>query len=392
MYTSGIYKITNIANNHIYIGSAKNLTFRWYFHCWQLKRQQHHSIYLQRAWNKYGQDAFIFTVLEYCSVETLLLREQVFLDDINPEYNICKIAGSCLGRVVSEKSKEKQRLAMTGRKQTPEHIKNASITRIGRKHTPEHIEKVRQGNIGKVRSEESKLKISVAKTGCVGPNLGRKLSIEWKKNIGLSHKGMSTTKKGQQQPSTQGAKNHQAKLTEEQAITLLTTDNILTYREATKKYGVTKACIKDIWQRRSWKYLNYAKVIKEDNFEERSGEAHPFGQLKEHEAIAILTTDKNLTVNECCTKYNVSRIVIEQLRSRKTWKQLEYPAIHTKALIKALVGSTNGNSKLNDATVRLIKQELEDGKSCCSIGKQFKVSNVTIANIRDNKSWKHVSI
>jgi group I intron endonuclease len=389
VYQSGIYQITNLENSHSYIGSAKSLSFRWYFHVWQLKRQEHHSIYLQRAWNKYGSEKFEFKVLCYCSIADLLFYEQRFLDAIKPEYNICKTAGSSIGTFRSEISKQKQRIAMTGRKLTPEHIEKCRISHIGKKHTPERIEKVRLAHIGKVRSEETKLKISLAKTGCIGSNTGRKLSEEWRKNIGLARKGRSTKKKGTKQLATTGEGNASAKLTEQQAICLLTTDNSLTYKEAMEKYNVTKACIKDLWQRRSWAHLNYPKVMKEDEPEKRSGENHPFGKLKEEEAIAILTTDKLLTINECAEKYHVTRIVIEQLRRRKTWKQLDLPEVTTKSTVKC-TGTNNKSSKLNEDAIRDIRKRLENKESCISIGKLYSVSNVTISNIRDKKIWTHV--
>lgn len=40
---------------------------------------------------------FILYVLEYCSSTEVLSREQFFLDNFKPEYNILKIAGSNLG-------------------------------------------------------------------------------------------------------------------------------------------------------------------------------------------------------------------------------------------------------------------------------------------------------
>jgi group I intron endonuclease len=259
VYQSGVYQITNLENNHSYIGSTKKLLLRFWQHKNDLKKEKHPSIYLQRAWNKYGSETFEFKILCYCSIEDLLFYEQRFLDTLNPEYNICKIAGSCIGIIRRSESIEKHRIAMTGRKQTPEHIENARITRIGKKHTPEHIEKVRQANIGKVMSEESKLKISIAKTGCIGSNTGRKLSKEWCKNIGLARKGKPTKKKGTKQVSTQGAENGSAKLTEEQAIEILSSKQHLTLVDCAKEYGVTRNCIKDLRLRKSWSYLLFDK-------------------------------------------------------------------------------------------------------------------------------------
>ena len=49
---------------------------------------------ISRALKKYGLENFSLEILEYCSVENLLKREQHYLDMMKPEYNICKTAGS----------------------------------------------------------------------------------------------------------------------------------------------------------------------------------------------------------------------------------------------------------------------------------------------------------
>ena len=48
---------------------------------------------MQNAWNKYGENAFIFEVIEECKIEDLINREQFFIDNLNPEYNQTAIAG-----------------------------------------------------------------------------------------------------------------------------------------------------------------------------------------------------------------------------------------------------------------------------------------------------------
>ena len=62
---SGIYQILNKLNNKIYVGSAVNLSNRWSTHKCKLKQNKHGSPILQNAWNKYGEDAFKFEVLEH---------------------------------------------------------------------------------------------------------------------------------------------------------------------------------------------------------------------------------------------------------------------------------------------------------------------------------------
>lgn len=85
---SGIYKIVNINNNKFYIGSSKNLDKRWYIHKNKLKNNNHINCILQRSWNKHGEKSFKFDILELCDNEKLFEREQFYLDELKPEYNI----------------------------------------------------------------------------------------------------------------------------------------------------------------------------------------------------------------------------------------------------------------------------------------------------------------
>jgi len=59
-----IYAITHLASGRRYVGSCLTPTRRWIEHRSDLKCQRHHCSYLQRAWNKYGPDAFMFSILK----------------------------------------------------------------------------------------------------------------------------------------------------------------------------------------------------------------------------------------------------------------------------------------------------------------------------------------
>lgn len=93
----GIYQIKNLVNGKFYIGSSKDINKRFSQHKNMLNKNSHHSIALQRAWNKYGAINFDFLILEIVTdIDTLLEREQEWLDktecykSING-YNISKI-------------------------------------------------------------------------------------------------------------------------------------------------------------------------------------------------------------------------------------------------------------------------------------------------------------
>ena len=72
---SGIYAIKNTATGRYYIRSSKNLQKRWQEHRYHLKRGTHHSLKLQRSYDKHGVDAFEFSVLK--RVDDLSSLEEV---------------------------------------------------------------------------------------------------------------------------------------------------------------------------------------------------------------------------------------------------------------------------------------------------------------------------
>lgn len=85
---SGIYCIINIINNKRYIGSSKNIKRRLQIHRAELRHNWHSNSHLQRAWNKYGEKSFEYYVIEACSDDILLDREQYYIDTLKPEYNM----------------------------------------------------------------------------------------------------------------------------------------------------------------------------------------------------------------------------------------------------------------------------------------------------------------
>lgn len=77
---TGIYKILNIKNGKYYIGSSINLIQRFRVHKTHLRGGYHKNPHLQASWNKYGEENFLFSVLEHVSVEQLIEREIYYLE------------------------------------------------------------------------------------------------------------------------------------------------------------------------------------------------------------------------------------------------------------------------------------------------------------------------
>ena len=175
---TGIYIIKNLINNKIYIGSAVNIKKRFCEHIWALNKDSHCNIYLQRSWNKYGEENFIFKKYLICSKAKLIFNEQLVIDAFTVRYgweniyNISPTAGSSLGRKHSEETKKKIGEKSKGRW-------------TGKKHTEETKKKIKYGNIGKNKgkkhSKEAKIKMSKSRKG-------KKFSSEHKKRLSESIK------------------------------------------------------------------------------------------------------------------------------------------------------------------------------------------------------------
>ena len=98
MKTSGIYKIqSKIKPKRIYIGSAKNLSKRWWNHLYLLRKNKHHSVALQNHFNKYSEIDLSFSTLLGCDKKDLVKVEQYFLDTYHPYFNTSGEAGRSNG-------------------------------------------------------------------------------------------------------------------------------------------------------------------------------------------------------------------------------------------------------------------------------------------------------
>lgn len=130
---AGIYKIENIVNKKVYVGSSICLDRRRDNHFIMLRNGNHDNSYLQRAYNKYGDDKFEFIVLEFVEKiqdkkklkQIILTREQFWIDKLNASkrssgYNLAPFAHSRLGYIMSDETKQKLRIANTGKKRSEE--------------------------------------------------------------------------------------------------------------------------------------------------------------------------------------------------------------------------------------------------------------------------------
>lgn len=178
-----IYMIYNDINMNFYIGSTTNKESREYRHFRDLKNGNHHSKYLQRAYNKYGREHFHFIVIDECEDENLIALEQMYLDKVDFScgncYNVSKVASNCV--LFGEKN------GMCG-------LKGENNPNYGKRRTEESKKKISDALKGKAKSISMKEKLSKTrkekfKLGeIVIHNKGKKMSDEQRDKISKARK------------------------------------------------------------------------------------------------------------------------------------------------------------------------------------------------------------
>lgn len=138
-------------NDKIYVGSAVDIEYRWSKHIYSLNKNVHHNSHLQNAWNKYGEDKFVFEILESTEPKKnmILEREQHWIDekmsfDRQVGYNIYRDARSPLGTKRSKEFRQKMSKIAKKRVMSEETKKRLSFLNTGgknafygKKHTKE---------------------------------------------------------------------------------------------------------------------------------------------------------------------------------------------------------------------------------------------------------------
>lgn len=160
-----IYQITNMLSGDFYIGSSQSFARREWQHRYALKRGEHKNPHMQASWNKYGEDAFVFEVLEelpdgvdILSAENVYLHKHVGQGNC---FNVNKDAHSPrLGQVMTLESREKLSQNRTGKGAGEDHYR-----------------------YGQEVSAEVRAKISAAQIGRPNPMKGKTMSEQGRANV-----------------------------------------------------------------------------------------------------------------------------------------------------------------------------------------------------------------
>ena len=222
----GIYCFENIIDHKKYVGKSENLEGRYKDHLRKLRRNKDGCVVFNYAWNKYGEDSFIYYIIEYCDVSLLDEREIYYIKELHSHvsewgYNVFWGGKSS---IMTEETKKK--------------ISDAHKGMVTYWPSEETKEKCRVGSTGKKLSEESKKKVGDSKRGI--PR-----SEETKRKVSESRKGKYF-----------GENNANSKLTEEDVreIKRMLKDKIF-MKDIAKKFNVSEGTISAINTGRAWKNI-----------------------------------------------------------------------------------------------------------------------------------------
>jgi group I intron endonuclease len=237
-----IYMIHNIINNKVYVGKTYHVNNRWSKHLKVASSSRiREKFHLHYAISKYGKDNFVFSILQSFPCEQLANQAEKYwinyFNSIATGYNLTAGGEGCLGRKLSEETKNK--------------IRQKSL---GRKHSSQTKSLLRELNRGKMPSNISQL---------AALNSGKKLTIQHKSNISLSKTGKSFSKQHKQNLSAslkglfKGEKNPQAKLTKQLVLEIRNKyhSNQYTKTALAQEYNISRSQINRIISNNTWKNL-----------------------------------------------------------------------------------------------------------------------------------------
>jgi group I intron endonuclease len=170
-----------------YIGSSANIKKRFGVHRCELNGGYHHSLALQRAWDKYGSGSFEFAPVQAVKPQRDLVAFAKSLTDAEqfwfalyargpgkmPYFNSLPTAGSHLGYKHTAEAIEKMEqiarsrppmsditrgrigAAHRGRPQDPKHIAKRVSKIIGRKASPDELARIQVMNLGRKRTAQA---------------------------------------------------------------------------------------------------------------------------------------------------------------------------------------------------------------------------------------------
>ncbi len=193
---SAVYSIRNVVNFKRYVGSSNNVHTRWNKHRSEIKKGVHPNTHMQNAFRKYGEESFVFEILEEAERDKLLIVEQAWIDNLKPEYNKAKFAGSPMnGRHHTDEAKQKIGMGSLGSRRTDEIKRRMSLAKLGntggrgnrgKHHSDKTKAKISAANLGNKHTDDVKQRMSLSMMGNTR-NLGKRATDETRRKMSLAH-------------------------------------------------------------------------------------------------------------------------------------------------------------------------------------------------------------
>ena len=181
--SSAIYAIVNNVTRDMYVGSAVVVNRRWSAHRRDLVKHSHYNTRLQRAYDKYGADAFDWEIIQFVDNKSeLIAREQFWMNFFAPVYNGRPIANSPLGTKHSAETRAKMSAAAKKKVFTEDHKQNISKAKKGICTTSD-AQKKRLSDLGKGKIFSAEVRAKISAT-----SIGRYHTDEAKQKISAANK------------------------------------------------------------------------------------------------------------------------------------------------------------------------------------------------------------
>jgi len=312
---SGIYSITNKLNNKKYIGSSKNVHIRFNSHRNDLNQNKHYNGHLQNSWNKYGEDNFVFNLIEkFNDLDNLFIAEQKwieyyksFIDDYG--YNMRPASkSSCFGFKHSLETKKKHSERSKGESNGNSVLTEENVPIIRLLSKDEGITssslaryyKVGNSAVARIISNESWKGVQPA---CLSDDK----ILELKKDIFKNQSNSRVI-------SNEGIKN----------IKLMLRDTELLMNEIASIFNIDYMVVKYIKKGITGKYifvsdedildLNYNSLAEKIIMSRRKI------SLKKALEIKLLIVYSNLSLTEICEIYNIKSCVITRIKQNSHYQ------------------------------------------------------------------------
>ena len=262
--TVGIYKITNRVNGKCYIGQSQDIATRFREHRYLLRQNKYGNRKIQNAWNKYGEENFIFEILEECMIEELDEKEIKYIKEYDSHcngYNNTDGGDGVRGWKHSDEFKKKMSLSNQLNPRIPSQEQIERLIEYNKTRDYHH-------------SEETKKKIGNA-------HRGLKASKKAKENMSIAQKKAWKNDTNRREASSK-------RLRENNPVNTMTEEKKKQVAEKIKRANTGKKRSAETCKRigdlnRNSKYMTNGKVnkrVKEKDFQLYLDKGFHFGRTK----------------------------------------------------------------------------------------------------------------